>query len=55
MRVLNNRRGQGLVEYILVVVLMGIVAIGVIKELGKSTQSGFTKATKDLNQTFQGV
>ncbi len=51
----RNRKGQGLVEYILIIALMGIVAIGVIKELSSETQSGFTKATDQLNREFRRI
>jgi Flp pilus assembly pilin Flp len=49
-----NKRGQGLVEYILVVVVMAILAIGVVQKLAKSTQSGFTQASDGLDKAFQG-
>jgi Flp pilus assembly pilin Flp len=52
MQTLKNRRGQGLVEYILVVVLMGIFAIAFIQKLGKSTQTGFTSAANQMDQAF---
>ncbi len=51
----RNEKGQGLVEYILIVALMGIVAIGVINKLSTETQSGFTKATKQLNTEFRKI
>ena len=57
MQNLNRRvgkRGQGLVEYILVVVVMAILAIGVIQKLARTTQNGFTKASDSLDQAFQG-
>jgi len=49
-----NQNGQGLVEYILVIVVMAILAIGVVQKLAKTTQDGFTKASNNLNQAFQG-
>ena len=58
MQTLNKKRGkkgQGLVEYILIVALMGIVAIGVVNKLSTETQSGFKKATKQLNTEFQKI
>jgi Flp pilus assembly pilin Flp len=54
MQNLNNKKGQGLVEYILVVVVMAILAIGVIQKLGTSTKDGFTKASSGLDQAFKG-
>ena len=46
---LKSEQGQGLIEYILVVVLMGIMALAVVKKLGQTTQQGFTKATNNLS------
>ena len=57
MQNLNNRKreaGQGLVEYILVVVVMAILAISVVQRLARSTQNGFTQASNSLDQAFQG-
>jgi Flp pilus assembly pilin Flp len=51
---LISKRGQGLVEYILIVVLMGILAIVAIQALGTKTQKGFKKAATDLG-TALGV
>ncbi len=50
-----DRKGQGLVEYILIVALMGIVAIGAINALSSETQNGFSKATKRLNGEFKNI
>jgi Flp pilus assembly pilin Flp len=49
---LKNNRGQGLVEYILILVLMGIMAIAAIQGLGTKTQAGFNKATTNLSQAL---
>jgi Flp pilus assembly pilin Flp len=48
-------KGQGLVEYILIVALMGILAITAINKLSTQTQNGFTKATNNLNQQFSNL
>ena len=48
----NGRKGQGLVEYILVVFLMAIVCIAGINSLSTSTQKGFTKSSKALDAEF---
>jgi len=45
-----GKKGQGLIEYILVVVLMGIMALTVVRKLGEKTQKGFTHATTQLSQ-----
>jgi len=51
---INGERGQGLVEYILLVVVMGILAIAVVQKLAGTTQKGFTQASDKLEQAFQG-
>jgi len=50
----KQEAGQGLVEYILVVVVMAILAIGVVQQLATTTKGGFTKASTNLQQAFQG-
>ena len=55
MPTLKNRRGQGLVEYILIVALMGIMAIVAINNLSHSTQTGYRKATQALNKQFDSL
>ncbi len=50
-----GRKGQGLVEYILVVVLMGILAIGAITKMGDKTQQGFSKSTDALDTEFKKI
>ena len=49
----KSRKGQGLIEYILVVVLMGIATITVVNKLGASSQKGFTKASTALDSEFR--
>ena len=48
----QGRKGQGLVEYILIVFLMGITCITVVKKLSTSTQTGFTNASTSLDKEF---
>ena len=50
----KNNRGQGLVEYILIVVVMGLLAVTAINKLAKSTQEGFTNASSDLTKALKG-
>jgi len=50
-----NEKGQGLVEYILIVVLMGILAIGALTQMGDTTQDGFDKSTRAMNREFQKI
>ena len=54
MQNLISKRGQGLVEYILIVVLMGIATLTLVKALGTHTKAGFTKASNALQQEFGG-
>ena len=54
MQNLRNRKGQGLVEYILVVCLMAIAAITWLHNLRDQTQAGFTKASNRLQTEFGG-
>ena len=50
-----NWKGQGLVEYILIVALMGIMAIAAVNALSTKTQSGFKAATKQLGSQFSQI
>jgi len=50
MQNLKNNRGQGLVEYILIVVVMALLAIGGIRILGKNTHNAFVKASDTLSK-----
>jgi hypothetical protein len=52
---LKNCKGQGLVEYILIVALMGVLAIVAINRLSAQTQSGYGKATSRLNTEFSKI
>ena len=44
-----NNKGQGLVEYILIVVVMALLAIGGIRALGKNAHNAFVQASDTLN------
>jgi Flp pilus assembly pilin Flp len=50
-----NRKGQGLVEYILIVALMGILAIAAVNALSDKTQSGYHAATDKLGHEFARI
>jgi Flp pilus assembly pilin Flp len=52
---LKNRRGQGLVEYILIVVVMALMAIGAIRSLGRKTHNAFAQAATTLNTDMQSA
>jgi hypothetical protein len=55
MQNLGKNNGQGLVEYILIVALMGILAISAINSLSDKTQSGYSAATTKLGNEFQRI
>ena len=46
--ILKNVRGQGLVEYALILVLIAIVAIAAVGNVGKATSSSFSTINKNL-------
>jgi pilus assembly protein Flp/PilA len=45
----GSARGQGLVEYALILVLIAIVTIGVLAQLGGSTSHTFSRVTCTLD------
>ena len=45
MQNLKQKRGQGLVEYVILVTVMGIALVATIKLLGTTTQAKFATAT----------
>jgi Flp pilus assembly pilin Flp len=45
---LKNRRGQGLVEYIILITLMGIALIVTLQKLGSSTKEKFSEAAQEI-------
>ncbi len=51
----SDNKGQGLVEYILIVALMGILAIAAVNALSDKTQSGYNAATKKLGTEFSKI
>ena len=55
MRNLKKNSGQGLVEYILIVALMGVLSIAAINALSSKTQSGFNAATTKLGTEFAKI
>lgn len=46
---LKNRKGQGLVEYALILVLIVAVVIAAMKILGGGTDNAFSKVVSTLN------
>jgi Flp pilus assembly pilin Flp len=55
MQNLKNNRGQGLVEYILIVVVMALLAIGGMRALGKNTHNAFVQASGALSSDMQNA
>lgn len=52
----RERSGQGLVEYILVVALIALLAIGAVRLFGKATKSAFQQAAATIQQNvLQGI
>ena len=44
----NDESAQGMVEYILIVALIAVAAIGVVKIFGKQIQDLFSKSTDKI-------
>ncbi len=44
----DNERGQGMAEYIIIVILVAIIVLGAIKIFGKSVYNQFTNAKGDI-------
>ena len=40
-----NQRGQGLVEYLIIVALMAVATIGIVRVLGQTVSAKFASAT----------
>ena len=51
----NDERGQGMVEYGLIIALVAVVLIGALTALSGGLDSIFTKATDTLNTTASGT
>jgi hypothetical protein len=48
-RKLLNRRGQGLTEYLILLILVAVVAIGVTRELGRTVANKIEIAKKRIS------
>ncbi|MBP9839162.1 MAG: pilus assembly protein [Proteobacteria bacterium] len=46
---ISNKRGQGLAEYIIIVILVAIIVLVAVKLFGKSVFSQFGSATSEIN------
>jgi Flp pilus assembly pilin Flp len=49
MKTLKSRRGQSLIEYLLLVAIMGVASLGVIRVLSATVNAKFAQVTKALN------
>lgn len=45
----NNQAGQGLVEYLVIVALMGVATIGIVRVMGQTVTSRFATITEALH------
>jgi len=54
-KLLNEENGQGMTEYILIVVLIAVAAIVVVKAFGKKIIELFKKSTKKIDDSTADV
>ncbi len=47
-RLLTNQKGQGLIEYLIIVALMAVAAMGIIRVLSQTVEVQFAKAAAAL-------
>jgi len=47
----NNKRGQGLIEYLILVSLMAVSTIGIVRVLNQTVKSRFANAVYSLQGT----
>lgn len=55
MKRLSNERGQGLIEYLIIVALMGVAAIAIVRVLGQTVNSRFASITYALRGEKKSV
>jgi Flp pilus assembly pilin Flp len=53
--IVKNQKGQGMVEYIIIVALIAIAAIGVYSQFGKGVRSQMAGMTQELSGTSADV
>jgi pilus assembly protein Flp/PilA len=46
---IKNQKGQSLIEYLLLVAVMGVAAIGVVRILSQTVQAKFAQVAESLN------
>ncbi|MBX3041056.1 MAG: class III signal peptide-containing protein [Bdellovibrionaceae bacterium] len=54
MKIVRNRRGQGLIEYLILVALVAVSSIAVMRVVGNSVNVQFSKVAKALGATVDG-
>lgn len=47
-RTLHNQRGQGLIEYLILVALMGVATIGMIRVVNEALNKRFANVAKSI-------
>lgn len=45
----KNQKGQALIEYLILVILVAVVAVGAVKVVGQNVTSHFASVSKALN------
>lgn len=50
-----NNKGQGLIEYLIIVALMAVATIGIVRVLGQTVSAKFATATYALQGTKKAV
>lgn len=54
MQVIKNQKGQGLVEYLIIVALVAVGTIGVVRVVGQSVSIKFSQVAKSLGADVDG-
>ncbi len=52
---LSNKKGQSLIEYLLLVAIMGVASIGVVRVLSSTLNAKFAQVTQALNGKTQKI
>ena len=53
MKILRNERGQGLTEYLIILILVSLVAVGAAASLGKSVKGKIKDANNRIEKRVQ--
>ncbi len=54
-RVVKNKRGQGLIEYLVIVALMAVATIGIVRVMGQTVSAKFASVTYALQGKKKAV